>query len=60
MLFAAIDIGSNAARLLFANVYDKDGVIKLDKASLIRIPTRLGEDVYNDNIIMINANKLSI
>lgn len=51
MLFAAIDIGSNAARLLFANAYDKDGVVKLDKASLIRIPTRLGEDVYTDNII---------
>ncbi|NPD44765.1 exopolyphosphatase [Lentimicrobium sp. S6] len=51
MLFAAIDIGSNAARLLFANAYDKDGIVKLDKASLIRIPTRLGEDVYNDGII---------
>lgn len=51
MLFAAIDIGSNAARLLFANAYDKDGIVKLDKASLIRIPTRLGEDVYNDSII---------
>jgi len=51
MLFAAIDIGSNAARLLFANAYDKDGSVKLDKASLIRIPTRLGEDVYNNNTI---------
>lgn len=51
MLFAAIDIGSNAARLLFANAYEKDGVAKLDKASLIRIPTRLGEDVYNDQLI---------
>lgn len=51
MLFAAIDIGSNAARLLFANVYDNEGVVKLDKASLIRIPTRLGEDVYNNNTI---------
>lgn len=51
MLFAAIDIGSNAARLLFANAYSKEGIVKLDKASLIRIPTRLGEDVYNNNII---------
>ena len=51
MLFAAIDIGSNAARLLFANAYDKDGTVKLDKASLIRIPTRLGVDVYNNNSI---------
>ncbi|OYT15728.1 MAG: exopolyphosphatase [Bacteroidetes bacterium 4572_77] len=51
MLFAAIDIGSNAARLLFANAYRKAGVIKIDKASIIRIPTRLGEDVYKDQII---------
>lgn len=51
MLFAAIDIGSNAARLLFANAYSKDGVVKLDKASLIRIPTRLGSDVYKNNKI---------
>jgi len=51
MLFAAIDIGSNAARLLFANAYKKNGKIKLDKASLIRIPTRLGEDVYENNYI---------
>jgi len=51
MLFAAIDIGSNAARLLFANAYDKAGAIKIDKASMIRIPTRLGEDVYHNNKI---------
>jgi exopolyphosphatase/guanosine-5'-triphosphate,3'-diphosphate pyrophosphatase len=51
MLFASIDIGSNAARLLFANAYLKDGRINLDKASLIRIPTRLGEDVYKTQLI---------
>jgi exopolyphosphatase/guanosine-5'-triphosphate,3'-diphosphate pyrophosphatase len=51
MLFAAIDIGSNAARLLFANAYKKYDSVKLDKASLIRIPTRLGEDVYKNQII---------
>ena len=51
MLFAAIDIGSNAARLLFANAYDKNGVAHMDKASIIRIPTRLGDDVYHNNKI---------
>jgi len=51
MLFAAIDIGSNAARLLFANAYDKNGTPHMDKASIIRIPTRLGEDVYNNSKI---------
>jgi len=51
MLFAAIDIGSNAARLLFANAYERNGLLKIEKASIIRIPTRLGEDVYHNNKI---------
>ena len=51
MLFAAIDIGSNAARLLFANAYNRNGAAHIDKASLIRIPTRLGVDVYHNNKI---------
>ena len=51
MIFAAIDIGSNAARLLFANVYHIEGKIIVDKATLIRIPTRLGKDVYTINKI---------
>lgn len=51
MLLASIDIGSNAARLLFANAYLKGDKVKVDKASLIRIPTRLGEDVYKEHKI---------
>jgi len=51
MLFAAIDIGSNAARLLFANVYEPGKKIIVEKATLVRIPTRLGEDVYTINKI---------
>jgi exopolyphosphatase/guanosine-5'-triphosphate,3'-diphosphate pyrophosphatase len=51
MLFASIDIGSNAVRLLFANVYEtKNGPI-LEKASLIRIPLRLGFDVFTDGFL---------
>ncbi len=46
MKFAAIDIGSNAVRLLFCNVYDEDGVITYKKAELIRVPIRLGEDSF--------------
>jgi len=47
MLFSSIDIGSNAVRLLFANVYDSKGGPVTEKASLIRIPIRLGMDVFN-------------
>lgn len=46
MKFAAIDIGSNAVRLLFCNVYDEDGKITYKKAELIRVPLRLGEDAF--------------
>ncbi len=46
MLFASIDIGSNAVRLLFANVFEGQGRIRTDKATLIRIPIRLGLDVF--------------
>jgi len=47
MLFSSIDIGSNAVRLLFANVYESKAGPVTDKASLIRIPIRLGMDVFN-------------
>lgn len=59
MILAAIDIGSNAARLLFANVFEMNGKIFVEKATLVRIPTRLGEDVYTINRISdIRANNL--
>lgn len=47
MKFAAIDIGSNALRLLFCNVYEEaDGSVSYKKAELTRIPLRLGEDAF--------------
>ena len=52
MKFAAIDIGSNATRLLFCNVLLEEGkepVFK--KAELIRVPLRLGEDAFVRNKI---------
>ncbi len=51
MIFASIDIGSNAARLLFANVFEVEGKVFVEKATLVRIPTRLGEDVYSNGKI---------
>jgi exopolyphosphatase / guanosine-5'-triphosphate,3'-diphosphate pyrophosphatase len=46
MVFAAIDIGSNAMRLLFCRVYIVDGKPHYIKEELIRMPIRLGEDVF--------------
>ena len=47
MLFASIDIGSNAVRLLFANVFELESHIHVEKATLTRIPVRLGTDVFS-------------
>ncbi len=59
MKFAAIDIGSNAVRLLFCNVYDDNGKISFKKAELIRVPIRLGEDSFlNGKISTKKADKL--
>jgi exopolyphosphatase/guanosine-5'-triphosphate,3'-diphosphate pyrophosphatase len=44
--FASIDIGSNAVRLLFCNVYEDKGKAVFKKAELIRIPLRLGDDAF--------------
>ncbi len=46
MLLAAIDIGTNAVRLFFSNVFRREGRIMVEKASLVRMPIRLGEDVF--------------
>lgn len=49
--FAAIDIGSNAIRLLFMNVFEKSGNTHFKKSSLIRVPIRLGTDTFIDKFI---------
>ncbi|MHC1705462.1 MAG: Ppx/GppA family phosphatase [Tenuifilaceae bacterium] len=49
--FAAIDIGSNAVRLLFTNVIEDETKTSFRKSSLIRMPVRLGEDSFNTGII---------
>ncbi|MBN2746410.1 MAG: Ppx/GppA family phosphatase [Bacteroidales bacterium] len=51
MLYAVIDIGSNAARLLFANAWQINNETYVEKASLIRIPLRLGNDVFSTGLI---------
>ncbi len=47
---AAIDIGSNAIRLLI-NYIEKNGSVAFKKAAFIRVPIRLGEDVFTQGEI---------
>lgn len=50
--YAAIDIGSNGVRLLIANVVEfRKKETQFKKSSLVRVPIRLGEDVFTTGII---------
>ena len=46
MKFGAIDIGTNAARLLIGEVCQDDGHSYIKKLSYTRLPPRLGGDVF--------------
>lgn len=51
--YAAIDIGSNAIRLLISNIIvEKQGAVpRFKKNALVRVPIRLGQDVFTSGKI---------
>lgn len=63
--YAAIDIGSNAMRLLVTNIVEQQGKpTQFNKSSLVRVPIRLGQDAFtvgeisDENILrMLDAMK---
>ncbi|RYE16541.1 MAG: exopolyphosphatase, partial [Sphingobacteriaceae bacterium] len=56
MRYAAIDIGSNAVRLLIADIADASNPVTFKKNTLIRVPLRLGDDAFIDK--KISAKKI--
>ncbi|MDT0558890.1 exopolyphosphatase [Ichthyenterobacterium sp. W332] len=58
--YAAIDIGSNAVRLLISNIIKQEGKpVRFKKSSLVRVPIRLGADVFlNEKISLENKKRL--
>ncbi|RYD99883.1 MAG: exopolyphosphatase [Sphingobacteriales bacterium] len=59
MILAAIDIGSNAARLLITEVTTyKDGTVDYTKLNLLRIPLRLGFEVFETGLISAEKTKM--
>jgi exopolyphosphatase/guanosine-5'-triphosphate,3'-diphosphate pyrophosphatase len=49
--YAAIDIGSNAVRLLIAEINESNGSVSFKKNTLIRVPLRLGDDAFLNQFI---------
>ena len=56
MIYGAIDIGTNAARLLIGEIAENDGHAYVKKISYIRVPLRLGMDVFENG--KISAHKI--
>ena len=58
MILGAIDIGSNAARLLICEVVKHGNETEFNKLNLIRIPLRLGFDVFEKGFIGSKKKKM--
>lgn len=58
--YAAIDIGSNAMRLLVTNIVEQKGQpTQFNKSSLVRVPIRLGQDAFTvGDISEENINRM--
>ncbi len=51
MRYAAIDIGSNAVRLLIADIIESNNSVHFKKNTLVRVPLRLGDDAFLDQYL---------
>lgn len=51
MRYAAIDIGSNAVRLLIADIIQNNDIPSFKKNTFVRVPLRLGDDAFIDRNI---------
>lgn len=54
---AAIDIGSNAMRLLINNVFEYKGVTYYKKVDIVRVPIRLGTEAFKQKQISDHTAK---
>lgn len=60
MRLGAIDIGSNAARLLISDVTINNNKAEFNKVNLVRVPLRLGFDVFEKKEISVEKTAMII
>lgn len=53
MRYAAIDVGSNAVRLLIADITKNEKGYGFKKNTLVRVPLRLGDDAFLDHKLSV-------
>jgi len=58
LILAAIDIGSNAARILVCEVEKRGKEVNFNRLNLLRIPLRLGFDVFEKGFIGSRKRKM--
>ena len=55
--FVAIDVGSNALRLVLTHVFEGQKGPSFKRETLLRVPLRLGEDVFTQGRISVRKSK---
>ena len=60
MRLGAIDIGSNAARLLISDVTENNGRTEFNKVNLVRVPLRLGFEVFDQKEISPRKTRMIV
>jgi exopolyphosphatase/guanosine-5'-triphosphate,3'-diphosphate pyrophosphatase len=60
LILAAIDIGSNAARLLISEVIKKGKEVEFNRLNIVRIPLQLGFDVFEKGFIGSRKKRMLI
>ncbi|WNY22784.1 Exopolyphosphatase 1 [Methanimicrococcus hongohii] len=58
MIFATIDVGSNALRLLLTDVRTVDDEVVFERMTMLRVPVRLGEDAFSRGKISKDKAKM--
>ncbi|WNY28730.1 Exopolyphosphatase 1 [Methanimicrococcus stummii] len=60
MIFATIDVGSNAIRLLLTDVRAVEDEVIFERMTMLRVPVRLGEDAFSRGKISDDKAKMLI